>query len=218
MPIVVDQQIAEWLRIGDEIIQQVRQIVDLGSGNQQFSVQATGGQAAYLTAGAQQIYGAEWLRPQRNAAATIWMRSGNCQDLAAVAYVLLREKPHNFNVYFCVSNAFHHSFAAIGTPGRDVATRVVIVDPWPEFAQAVRWSEHFCSPAAVNVLRSKPAGQVGKVAKVMQKITAHQQTIDPVEVAEAIRASGMPAVAQYHHRWCSLSGNRIEYLESMDTT
>jgi hypothetical protein len=205
--IYVTDPILQLIQLGDQVIKEVRTLLPNGAGNQQFDFDRTGGQSSYSTELAQKFYGPDWDRPLRNAGAAITFGGGNCQEQAAVAYSLLREKLNNgLNASFCVSRPYKHSFAAIGNPLTDVSDSVIIVDAWPKFAQSVRWKEHFCSDQTVEVLRCKPGGQAGKIAKAKSKYTHVNVVTEKIMVLYHA-----PYHPHYNHQWCSMAKDTIYY-------
>jgi hypothetical protein len=161
------------LKFGDHVIEAVRELVPWGAGNQEWNLEATKGWAQFLVGLTQTTADSpkNWTRPMRVAGSTVAFGAGNCQDQAAVAYLLLRETvPADWQVSFCVAYENMHAFAAVGVPNTDPDDKVVIVDSWPEKAQAVLWKHHFCrTDKNFVVLRHKPGGKSGKLAKALAK-------------------------------------------------
>gem|GEM_PF-3833082 len=199
------------LQLGDAVIKRVKQLVPHGAGNQVYDTKRTYGHSERLTGLAQKAYGSDWHRPIRNAGATMKYGSGNCQDQAAIAYLLLREMTDGAtDVSFCVSWGFKHSFAAIGIPNTDPDTAVVIVDPWPRFAQAVLWKDHFCrNDAKLAVLRTKKGGKAGKIDKAV----ARYQHINYEK--EILFLDDYPANPSWNHEWCSSVKETIRYSNDL---
>jgi len=193
----------EHIKLGDAVIREVRRLLPYGSGNQKFDVGSwtatqTDTQArGYLT---QQLYQGNYGRAQHMAGAAVTFGSGTCQDQAAVAYLLLRERlPTTTTACFCYSDYSHHCYAAIGVPNTDPADQVVIVDPWPKYPQALLWTDHFCY-AHCGIYRQKPGvGQVGKLARAQAKYN----NVNPVHQAilSMYNHFGQPT---WNHKW----GNR----------
>lgn len=208
----ISHQALARLQIGDAVIQRVKQqLVPHGAGNQKWDLSRTSGHAGRLTGLVHSAYGSDWARPMRNAGATMKYGAGNCQEQAAVAYLLLRELVDGAtDVSFCVAWATKHSFAAIGIPNTDADTEVVIVDPWPRFAQAVLWRDHFCrNDSKLQVLRTKKGGKTGKI----DKAAAKYQHINYDK--ELLFLTDYPANPTWNHEWCSSCKETIRYSHDL---
>lgn len=213
----VKKDVKDLLDLGDYVISLVRELLPHGAGNQKFNQKKTHGWGTYLTNTAQAVADTSnnWTRPSRVAGAFIKYGAGNCQDQAAVTYLLLREwLSDKEEASFCVANATHHSFAAIGVPGVDPDDQVVIVDPWPEHAQAVLWKHHFCrKDSAFQVLRHKPGGKEGKISKAITRFEHIQFDKEADYPAYDWKA---PKEGTWNHRWCVSFSEPMDYYVTVD--
>ncbi len=207
----VPPAILNLIHLGDQVIQQVKQLLPFGAGNQQFDYYRTNQNSSRRTALAQRAYGTDWSRPLRNAGATLAYQAGNCQDQASVTYALLREQLNNATyASFCQSTSYHHSFAAIGDPNDPSKGPVVIVDPWPQQAQAVLLEDHFTSDHPILTLRSKVGGRVGKIAKAQSKYTGLNVAKDTI--MELFHNYPLP---QYNQTHCTKNNVVFEYHDNL---
>jgi len=139
--IEVPKHVFDLLVAGDNAIKECQRLLPYGAGNQLFSLRSDYS-AHYRTSATQQSF--EWPNVGSVASYTMASGSGNCQDQAAVAYVILHESlPSNVNVAWGFSPQNKHSFCLIGYDGAS-AEEIVCVDSWPKYPQAVRWVDHFC--------------------------------------------------------------------------
>src|SRR4051794_7869733 len=106
MRYLVSKEVKDAIDLGNNIITLVRQLLPHGAGNQQFNQEESRGWSRYLTGQAQmatQSVG-PWTSPGKVAGAFIKYGAGNCQDQAAVTYLLLREwLPATQEASFCVA-------------------------------------------------------------------------------------------------------------------
>ncbi len=169
----VSKDVMKKILIAKGVIEEVRRLLPHGAGNQKIHQSVTNGWAQYLTDMAQAAadINNQWTRPSRVAGAYVKYGAGNCQDQAAIAYLLLRERlSKKYEASFCVAPTIHHVFAAIGVPKVDPDDEVVIVDPWPIMAQPVLFKHHFCrKDKGFEVLRHKPCGREGKLDKAIAR-------------------------------------------------
>jgi hypothetical protein len=209
----VNKKVMGLIDLGNEVITMVRELLPHGAGNQKFNQTKTRGWGTYLTDTAQAVADTahNWSRPGRVAGAFIKFGAGNCQDQAAVTYLLLREwLSARQEASFCLAGSTHHAFAAIGVPNTDPNDQVVIVDPWPEMAQAVLWKHHFCrKDGAFQVLRHKPGGRADKISKAVARYEriSFKKDEDYPAYDWATRDEGT-----WNHRWCSTNAEQIDYF------
>jgi hypothetical protein len=217
----VNQNTLALIALADEVIARIRYLVPHGAGNQTWNNERTRGWAQWLTDQAQMACDLtnNWTRPSRVAGAVLKFGAGNCQDQASVAYLLLRELlPPTLEASYCVANKTHHSFAAIGVPNSDPDDKVVIVDAWPEMAQAVLWKHHFCRrDSAFSVLRHKAGGKTGKLDRSVAKydFINFDKNAPLPDYDWNTRTKG-----NWNHRWCVSNAEVIIYYsnEFLDKT
>jgi hypothetical protein len=201
------------IKVGDDVIRRVRELLPLGAGNQKFDHKAAQGQIqkpgsqTYL---AHKAYEGHYPHAQHVAGAAMKHGAGNCQEQAAVAYLLLRERlDGSRNVAFCYSDAYKHCFAAIGNPTSGKAEEVVIVDSWPKYTQALRWIDHFCYPH-VGVYACKPGvGGEGKIARAKSKYENAKISM------EALMALYNHFPYSYNHKWACRNKTVMVYTNDL---
>ncbi len=167
----------------DGVIRDAHQLVPHGASNQKADVKANP-LAKNLTHATQIAYSVKPFmdgkgplapfpstKPQYVAGATMTFGSGNCQDMAAVVYLLLRERfDNNYIVDYGCSPANKHSFCLIWPKNQKDAEHTVVVDAWPKYAQALLWKHHFCFQSQyVSYVQKPGSGLQGKVAKARAK-------------------------------------------------
>ncbi|MDA8049002.1 MAG: hypothetical protein M0002_03175 [Rhodospirillales bacterium] len=191
----VSAETLQLVQLGDAVIREVRRLLPYGAANQKFDFKNT--ETGPNTALTQQAYNGHYAEAQHMAGAAVTYGAGTCQDQAAVAYILLRERlDSSKTACFCYSDSAHHCFAAIGVPNTDPADKVVIVDSWPKYAQALLWQDHFCYPH-VGIYRQKAGvGQPGKLARAKAKYAGRNRYLD----ALGTLYWHFPP-AQYNHKW-----------------
>jgi hypothetical protein len=214
--------------VGDKVIRDVKSLVPYGAANQKSDVKNSdhNGETVSRTmlahkmstriGGFQQTAnGLVMAHFMRMAGAALTFGAGNCQDQAAVAYSLLRERVDDKTyVSFCVYRTllFGHAFAAIGRPYVDPDDEVVIVDPWPIHAQAVLWKDHFCyeqkKSSDFQIVRAKVGGKKqGRYAK-------HDNLKAAIDGSQEIEKI-INIDTQFDQQYCSKSGKMIKYAEDL---
>ena len=198
------------IAVGDSVILTVKQLLPNGAGNQQFDYYRNNNNSTRFTGLVQKCYGADWYRPLRNAGAALKFGAGNCQEQASVAYALLRERLNNSTfASFCVSWDYKHSFATIGNPLTDNPRDVIVVDPWPQLAQAVLQEDHFVADRPIDVLRSKVGGKTDRIAKARAK---YPQNVDKDIVMSMFEHYPPPP---YNQLYCAKINDIINYTDDL---
>jgi hypothetical protein len=192
------------LRLGDDVIREVRRLLPYGAANQKFDVKSST-ETAPNTALTQKAYEGHYAHAQHMAGAAVTYGAGTCQDQAAVAYLLLRERlDSSKTACFCVSEAYSHCFAAIGVPNTDAGEKVVIVDSWPKYAQALLWPDQFCFPH-VGIYKQAPGvGAPGKLARAKAKYADRNPYLD----ALGTLYWHFPP-PKYNHKWAGKTPGQI---------
>ncbi len=188
------------IQLGDAVIREVRRLMPYGAANQKFDVKRST-ETQPMTVLTQQAYQGHYSEAQHMAGAAVTYGAGTCQDQAAVAYLLLRERlPATRTACFAFSNYSSHCFATIGVPNTDAADQVVVVDSWPKYAQALLWQDHFCYPIC-GIYRQKPGvGHAGKLQRAQGKYASRNKYLDELGT---LYMHFPPA--KYNHKW----GNRV---------
>lgn len=213
--IVVDDNTMQLIRLGDQVIRQTRQLLPYGAGNQKSDL-TTNPEAGPRTAATQMAFGTNFPRPQYVGGAALMFKSGNCQDQAAVVYLLLREALGNGHIisYGCAPSA-HHSFCLVRPAALTRMDQIVVVDSWPKYPQAMLWQHHFCYPEFQLYVEKPGAGHGGKLQKAFQKFN-NQAFYNAVASAATL---GGPYGSSWNHKWASASHDVLRYYvdDPMDT-
>jgi hypothetical protein len=162
MPIVkyVTKEQKKIMGAANEIIEQVREHLTYGSGNQRDSkpgaLERT--RKAYEM-GRKENYGPDDLFPRRYAIAAIAAESGNCDHTGSYAYMLARNAfGPEYQVALCSDPDMGHTFCAVGKPGWPRG-QYVAIDPWPINTEAMLLEDH-CSLGEVPIFNAKPGKSI----------------------------------------------------------
>lgn len=201
------------IRTGDAVIREARTLMPHGAGNQtsdhrhhpESGPRTAATQIAYAQVGGVAFNAA---KPQIIGGAALAFESGNCQDQAAVVYLLLREKlDANYIVSYGCAPGYHHSFCLVRHALTLSHDGVVAVDSWPKYAQAVRWVDHFTYPDWQLYVEKNGAGVAGKIAAARQK---YNNQAAYVAVANQAVQTG-PYQPSWNHKWASRSQQVLVY-------
>lgn len=208
---VTDEQM-QLLGTGDLIISRVKELLPFGSGNQVSSSNAfPSGENRVLTQLAYGYYNCA--KPRHTAIGALVAKSGNCDQMGAMSYVLCREAlPPNCTVAWVTGPG--HSFAIVGVAGWSI-DHCVAVDPWPIKAQAVLYGDHFMNGSTLNFLAQKNCkGQAVDMNKYQGMISGIQNHRNTIELSNW--QSSPPSFSTYDHQYCTADGSIMNYFVPME--
>lgn len=173
----ITEEQAYMLKLGNDVIKRVRDVVKKGSGNQASEEKKSVHMRTAATYNLiKKIPGCE-NKPRRIYDIVERTETGNCDQLGAMAYALCRDylKTDYFAAWVYVPN---HSFAVIGKyTDKQHMDKWVAVDPWPApNAEATLFKDHFCFNKKVKYI-VKPDDGRGK-NRGQYNATKHKRTID----------------------------------------
>ena len=215
----VSPETKELLGIGNAVIKEVRSLLYYGSANQwaQANVENT------LRTSLSRLYinMMQASRTQENLSALsirtlafggIANQAGNCGEMAAVSYTILRSWPEDFDVCFVgVDIEANHNFITIGSPMMLPHNQVVVVDAWPDRPQAVLLEDHFCCSEKLHVMRVGKAGKIGNYNRMMEKYNdGWRAAVLNTCISEGLDIHPLSFMMS-NRQTCTSSGEVVEY-------
>ncbi|WP_231336012.1 DUF4157 domain-containing protein [Actinomadura graeca] len=143
----VSQKAAQRLALAEQVVNEVKALVPQG-GNQRYGLMQTlmNSRMRYMVMSKAEFWdgvppGAD--PADLTVAKAQHARGGNCSEQAVMAFSLLRQKASHDRIRMVNVIGVDHAFVLIGDDNEGGESDWAVADPWPVFARACLWEDHF---------------------------------------------------------------------------